>query len=75
MLIMTGSSIVVVYSQSHNLIANSSVLLIKYKIFWGGERMAAKKGTRYKCDDCGIVVMVEDECGCTACDLICCGLR
>ncbi len=32
----------------------------------------AKKGTRYKCDDCGMVVMVEDPCGCTPCDLICC---
>ena len=35
--------------------------------------MATKKGTRYKCNDCGIVVLVEDECGCTACDLLCCG--
>jgi len=33
----------------------------------------AKKGDKYKCDDCGLVVVVEDPCGCTACDLICCG--
>lgn len=30
------------------------------------------KGDRYKCDECGMVVLVEDECGCSACDLICC---
>jgi len=33
----------------------------------------AKKGDKYKCDDCGLVIVVEDPCGCTACDLICCG--
>ncbi|MDQ1280174.1 MAG: hypothetical protein QG670_1437 [Thermoproteota archaeon] len=35
--------------------------------------MATKKGSRYKCDECGIVVMVEDECGCNTCDIVCCG--
>lgn len=30
------------------------------------------KGDRYKCDVCGIVIMVEDACGCAACDLVCC---
>jgi hypothetical protein len=30
------------------------------------------KGDRYKCDDCGMVVLVEDACGCSACDLVCC---
>lgn len=33
----------------------------------------AKKGTKYKCEECGAVVVVEEECGCTPCDLICCG--
>jgi len=34
----------------------------------------AKKGTKYKCEECGAVVAVEEECGCTPCDLICCGV-
>lgn len=33
----------------------------------------AKIGEKYKCDECGLVVTVEDPCGCSACDLICCG--
>lgn len=33
----------------------------------------AKKGEKYKCDECGLVVAVEDPCGCSACDIICCG--
>ena len=32
-----------------------------------------KKGERYKCDECGLVVLVEDVCGCEDCDVICCG--
>jgi hypothetical protein len=32
-----------------------------------------KKGERYECGECGLVVLVEDPCGCSACDLICCG--
>ncbi len=35
--------------------------------------MAKKKGERYKCDQCGLVVLVEDVCGCEDCDVICCG--
>jgi hypothetical protein len=34
--------------------------------------MATKKGTKYECEECGVVVVVEDACGCTTCDLICC---
>lgn len=34
----------------------------------------AKKGEAYKCEECGVVVAVTDPCGCTACDLICCGV-
>lgn len=26
----------------------------------------------YKCEECGLLVVVEDPCGCAACDLICC---
>lgn len=34
----------------------------------------AKKGEKYRCEKCGIVVTVDRECGCTVCDLICCGV-
>jgi hypothetical protein len=34
----------------------------------------AKKGEKYKCEECGLVVMVDDPCGCSTCDLICCGV-
>jgi hypothetical protein len=39
----------------------------------GGEIMA-KKGARYKCGECGLVVVVDEACGCSPCDLICCGV-
>ncbi len=32
-----------------------------------------KKGDKYACDDCGIIVMVDEACGCAPCDLVCCG--
>ncbi len=33
-----------------------------------------KKGTRYACDECGLVVTVSEPCGCVeAHDLVCCG--
>ncbi len=32
----------------------------------------AKKGEKYACEDCGLVVTVDDECGCAACDIVCC---
>lgn len=35
--------------------------------------MAKKKGEKYKCEDCGLVVLVENVCGCEDCDVICCG--
>jgi hypothetical protein len=31
-----------------------------------------KKGEKYKCEECGLVVVVDDACGCSACDLTCC---
>jgi len=34
--------------------------------------MAKKKGAKYKCEECGLVVLVDETCGCTECDLICC---
>ena len=36
--------------------------------------MAKKKGTKYKCDACGMVVVIEEACGCHECDLVCCGV-
>jgi hypothetical protein len=33
-----------------------------------------KKGARYGCDECGLVVTVSEPCGCfEAHDLLCCG--
>ncbi len=34
--------------------------------------MAKKKGEKYKCDECGLVVTVVDPCGCEPCDIVCC---
>ena len=35
--------------------------------------MAKKKGEKYKCEDCGLVVLIEAPCGCETCELVCCG--
>jgi len=33
-----------------------------------------KKANRYTCEVCGLVVTVDNDCGCgEACDIICCG--
>ncbi len=40
----------------------------------GGEKMMKKKGDKYKCEECGLVVIVENPCECSPCDLICCEL-
>jgi len=32
-----------------------------------------KKGDRYECGTCGVVMVVEDACGCSECDVVCCG--
>ena len=34
--------------------------------------LVKKKGEQYKCEECWLVVLVEDPCGCDACELICC---
>jgi hypothetical protein len=39
----------------------------------GGDYLAKKKGEKYKCEECGLVVVVDDACGCSACDIMCCG--
>lgn len=34
----------------------------------------SKKGSRYSCNVCGLVVTVDTICGCVdACDIVCCG--
>lgn len=38
-----------------------------------GENKMAKKGAKYKCEECGVVMVVDEECDCVPCDLICCG--
>jgi len=34
--------------------------------------LAAKKGDKYKCEECGLVIAVEDPCGCETCEIVCC---
>lgn len=35
--------------------------------------MAKKKGEAYECDECGLVVVVENPCECDeTCELVCC---
>jgi hypothetical protein len=34
----------------------------------------ARKGEKYKCEKCGVVVTVDENCDCVACDLVCCGV-
>ena len=35
--------------------------------------MANKKGDKYQCEDCGLVLMVDEPCGCEPCEIVCCG--
>jgi hypothetical protein len=39
----------------------------------GGENKLAKKGSKFKCEECGTIVVVDTPCACAPCDLICCG--
>lgn len=32
-----------------------------------------KKGTKYTCEACGMVLSVDNACSCDPCDIICCG--
>ena len=34
-----------------------------------------KKGEKYKCERCGLVVTIDEDCTCAVCDLICCGAQ
>jgi hypothetical protein len=33
-----------------------------------------KKGEKYECENCGLVVVVEDPCGCEPSELFCCSV-
>jgi hypothetical protein len=46
--------------------------IILSTIFLEGDLLVKKKGEEYKCDECGLVVLVEDPCGCDTCELVCC---
>ena len=48
------------------------ISLFYLKMFLEGDLMVKKKGEEYKCDECGLVVLVEDPCGCNTCELVCC---
>jgi hypothetical protein len=34
--------------------------------------LANKKGEKYKCEDCGLIVIVEEPCDCETVELMCC---
>jgi hypothetical protein len=37
------------------------------------ELMAKKKGEKYACPECGLVIVIEDDgCECQECDVVCC---
>jgi hypothetical protein len=39
-----------------------------------GDIVANKKGDRFECKECGLVVLVENHCCCDAsCKITCCG--
>ncbi len=38
------------------------------------KKTGTSKGSKYTCNECGIVVTVDEVCNCVdVCDLICCG--
>jgi hypothetical protein len=32
----------------------------------------AKTGDRYVCDECGMIISVDEACGCETCEIVCC---
>ena len=36
-------------------------------------KKASRAGSKYACGDCGLVVVLEEDCGCQTIDLMCCG--
>ncbi len=39
---------------------------------WEVMFVVKKKGAQYKCEECGLVVTVDQPCGCEDCALVCC---
>ena len=38
------------------------------------KKAGVKKGSKFVCSECGVVLVVDEVCGCLeVCDLICCG--
>ncbi len=37
------------------------------------KKMKHKKGSKYICDACGVVVTVDEPCACDPCGISCCG--
>lgn len=33
----------------------------------------SKTGDNYRCEVCGLSLVVDEPCGCTACEVVCCG--
>ncbi len=36
-------------------------------------KKTSRVGTKYACSDCGLLVTVDEDCGCATVDLLCCG--
>jgi hypothetical protein len=41
----------------------------------GAKRKTSKvnRGDKFHCNECGLIVTVDEACGCAVCDIICCG--
>lgn len=47
---------------------------IKKSVTKATPKSASRVGVKYGCTDCGLVVTVDQDCGCASVDLVCCGL-
>ena len=36
--------------------------------------MANKKGEKYQCEECGLIIVVDEPCGCETTELLCCNV-
>lgn len=37
------------------------------------QRTASRVGAQYACQTCGLLVVIDQDCGCGTIDLVCCG--
>ncbi len=37
------------------------------------QKASSRVGSKYACSDCGLVLVVDADCGCATVDLVCCG--